>query len=184
MLHLDPIKRILAKAALEHEYFKDVGHVPIANFDELAAVGNTFLDSFHHQGLELIRRPSNKTHQNSLKRYLVHPFEIFSASVLDTLVHPFEPLFSMHKFSKVDPIVASFSGGAVRVISALIVVEIIEQQDHKRCKYCLGTGYLACARCASTGEIVLIDPVASASSEIQPLSPLKSERCSYGPSAG
>ncbi|GKC92276.1 cell division control protein 2 homolog A-like protein isoform X1 [Tanacetum coccineum] len=28
MLYLDPIKRISAEAALEHEYFKDVGPVP------------------------------------------------------------------------------------------------------------------------------------------------------------
>lgn len=37
---------------------------------------------------------------------------------------------------------ASFSGGAVGVISALMVVEInnVKQQEHKRCKYCLGTG--------------------------------------------
>lgn len=44
--------------------------------------------------------------------------------------------------SQVDAIVASFSGGAVGVISALMVVEInnVKQQEHKRCKYCLGTG--------------------------------------------
>lgn len=37
---------------------------------------------------------------------------------------------------------ASFSGGAVGVISALMVVEInnVKQQEQKRCKYCLGTG--------------------------------------------
>jgi hypothetical protein len=46
------------------------------------------------------------------------------------------------QLSQVDPIVASFSGGAVGVISALMVVEInnVKQQEHKRCKYCLGTG--------------------------------------------
>ena len=46
--------------------------------------------------------------------------------------------------SQVDPIVASFSGGAVGVISALMVVEInnVKQQEQKRCKYCLGTGNL------------------------------------------
>jgi hypothetical protein len=51
--------------------------------------------------------------------------------------------------SQVDPIVASFSGGAVGVISALMVVEInnVKQQEHKRCKYCLGTGmFLASSR--------------------------------------
>lgn len=48
----------------------------------------------------------------------------------------------MNLCSEVDPIVASFSGGAVGVISALMVVEInnVKQQEHKRCKYCLGTG--------------------------------------------
>ncbi|PUZ76830.1 hypothetical protein GQ55_1G321500 [Panicum hallii var. hallii] len=53
------------------------------------------------------------------------------------------------QLSQVDPIVASFSGGAVGVISALMVVEInnVKQQEHKRCKYCLGT-----VRC-------LLDPV-------------------------
>lgn len=45
-------------------------------------------------------------------------------------------------FSQVDPIVASFSGGAVGVISALMIVEVnnVKQQEQKRCKYCLGTG--------------------------------------------
>lgn len=50
--------------------------------------------------------------------------------------------FPVVNCSQVDPIVASFSGGAVGVISALMVVEInnVKQQEHKRCKYCLGTG--------------------------------------------
>ncbi|XP_076897294.1 protein ORANGE, chloroplastic-like [Bidens hawaiensis] len=96
---------------------------------------------------------------------------------------------SMHlpmQLSDVDPIVASFSGGAVGVISALMVVEInnVKQQEHKRCKYCLGTGYLACARCASTGAIVLIDPVAYANVRNQHLSPPKTERCSSCSGAG
>lgn len=44
--------------------------------------------------------------------------------------------------SQVDPIVASFSGGAVGVISALMIIEAnnVEQQENKRCKYCNGTG--------------------------------------------
>ncbi len=44
--------------------------------------------------------------------------------------------------SEVDPIVASFSGGAVGVITSLMVVELnnVKQQEHKRCKYCHGTG--------------------------------------------
>lgn len=45
-------------------------------------------------------------------------------------------------------------------------------------------GYLACARCASTGSIVLIDPVASANGGNQPLSPPKTERCSNCSGAG
>ncbi|XP_059627814.1 protein ORANGE-GREEN, chloroplastic-like [Cornus florida] len=81
---------------------------------------------------------------------------------------------------EVDPIVASFSGGVVGVISALMVVEInnVKLQEHKRCKYCLGTGYLACARCSSTGALVLIEPVATVNGGDQPLSSPKTERCS------
>ncbi|KAL4342503.1 hypothetical protein GQ457_08G034740 [Hibiscus cannabinus] len=84
------------------------------------------------------------------------------------------------QLSQVDPIVASFSGGAVGVISALMVVEInnVKQQEHKRCKYCLGTGYLACARCSTTGSIVLTEPVSTVNSRDQPLSSPKTERCS------
>ncbi|XP_065871938.1 protein ORANGE, chloroplastic-like [Euphorbia lathyris] len=84
------------------------------------------------------------------------------------------------QLSQVDPIVASFSGGAVGVISALMVVEInnVKQQEHKRCKYCLGTGYLACARCSSSGALVLIEPVSTVSGVDQPLSAPKTERCS------
>ncbi|KAK7312069.1 hypothetical protein VNO77_35628 [Canavalia gladiata] len=84
------------------------------------------------------------------------------------------------QLSQVDPIVASFSGGAVGVISALMVVEInnVKLQEQKRCKYCLGTGYLACARCSSTGALVLIEPVSTVNGGDQPLSPPKTERCS------
>lgn len=90
---------------------------------------------------------------------------------------------SMHlpmQLSQVDPIVASFAGGAVGVISALMVVEInnVKQQEHKRCKYCLGTGYLACARCSNTGYLVLVEPVSTINGGDQPLSPPKTERCS------
>ncbi|KAG8381054.1 hypothetical protein BUALT_Bualt06G0082100 [Buddleja alternifolia] len=98
-------------------------------------------------------------------------------------------IHSMHlpmQLSQVDPIVASFSGGAVGVISALMVVEInnVKQQEHKRCKYCLGTGYLACARCSSTGSLVLIEPVSTLNGGDQPLSPPKTERCSNCSGAG
>jgi len=45
-------------------------------------------------------------------------------------------------YSEVDPIVASFSRGAVGVITSLMVVELnnVKQQKHKRYKYCHGTG--------------------------------------------
>ncbi|CAL5322893.1 unnamed protein product [Camellia sinensis] len=84
------------------------------------------------------------------------------------------------QLSQVDPIVASFSGGAVGVISALMVVEInnVKQQEHKRCKYCLGTGYLACARCSSSGALVLVEPVSTVNGGDQHLAPPKTERCS------
>nr|QGP73774.1 hypothetical protein [Sedum alfredii] len=83
------------------------------------------------------------------------------------------------QLSQVDPIVASFSGGAVGVISALMVVEInnVKQQEHKRCKYCIGTGYLPCARCSSSGSVVLIEPVSTFNGGDQPLLPPKTERC-------
>lgn len=89
---------------------------------------------------------------------------------------------SMHlpmQLSQVDPIVASFSGGAVGVISALMVVEInnVKQQEHKRCKYCLGTGYLACARCSNTGVLVLIEPPAGSNGVDKSPSSSKTERC-------
>ncbi|KAH9299837.1 hypothetical protein KI387_031519, partial [Taxus chinensis] len=56
-------------------------------------------------------------------------------------------IHNMHlpmQLSQVDPIVASFSGGAVGVISALMVVEInnVKLQEHKRCRYCLGTDFV------------------------------------------
>ncbi|KAG6504596.1 hypothetical protein ZIOFF_036930 [Zingiber officinale] len=57
------------------------------------------------------------------------------------------------QLSQVDPIVASFSGGAIGVISALMVLETnnVQLQEKKRCKYCHGSGYLACARCSARG---------------------------------
>lgn len=63
------------------------------------------------------------------------------------------------QLSEVDPIVASFSGGAVGVISSLMVVEInnAKLQEQKRCRYCQGTGYLACARCSGTGALVMAE---------------------------
>ncbi|KAF3778214.1 hypothetical protein EJ110_NYTH41883 [Nymphaea thermarum] len=83
------------------------------------------------------------------------------------------------QLSEVDPIVASFSGGAVGVISALMVIEInnVEQQEKKRCKYCLGTGYLACARCSGSGLSSTIESITFPSSSNFPLSARKNERC-------
>lgn len=53
----------------------------------------------------------------------------------------------------VDPIVASFCGGAVGVLSALLIVEInaFTSQRSSRCIYCTGTGYLECATCQGSG---------------------------------
>jgi hypothetical protein len=56
---------------------------------------------------------------------------------------------------QVDPIVASFCGGSVGVLSALLVVEInnIRKQQRNRCHYCDGTGYLSCGNCVGTGYV-------------------------------
>lgn len=83
------------------------------------------------------------------------------------------------QLSQVDPIVASFSGGAVGVISALLLVEInnVEQQANKRCRYCHGTGYLACARCSASGLCISIEPVSIAGDSSVPLQPPKTQRC-------
>lgn len=82
------------------------------------------------------------------------------------------------QLSEVDPIVASFTGGAVGVISSLIVVEInnVKQQEQKTCKYCHGTGYLACARCSATGVSASnIIPIDCGSGEQSLLAP--TQRC-------
>lgn len=72
---------------------------------------------------------------------------------------------SMHlprQLAMVDPIVASFTGGAVGAISAFFVIEQnnFKEQERKLCMYCKGTGYLTCAECSTSptpGR--LIDPV-------------------------
>ncbi|KAF2563741.1 hypothetical protein F2Q70_00014084 [Brassica cretica] len=71
---------------------------------------------------------------------------------------PFCPFSS---FIQVDPIVASFSGGGVGVISTLMLIEVnnVKQQEKKRCKYCLGTGYLPCAKCSASGVCLTTDPI-------------------------
>ncbi|XP_062112725.1 protein ORANGE-LIKE, chloroplastic [Humulus lupulus] len=89
---------------------------------------------------------------------------------------------SMHlpmQLSQVDPIVASFSGGAVGVISALMLIEAnnVEQQEKKRCKYCHGTGYLACARCSASGVCLKVDPILISNISDRPLRVPATQRC-------
>lgn len=83
------------------------------------------------------------------------------------------------QLSQVDPIVASFSGGAVGVISALMLIEAnnVEQQEKKRCKYCHGTGYLACARCSASGVCLSINPISLSSASDRPLRVPTPQRC-------
>ncbi|XP_041027523.1 protein ORANGE-LIKE, chloroplastic-like isoform X2 [Juglans microcarpa x Juglans regia] len=90
------------------------------------------------------------------------------------------------QLSQVDPIVASFSGGAVGVISALMLIEAnnVEQQEKKRCKYCHGTGYLACARCSSCGVCLSINPLSVSSVSDRPLRVPTTERCPNCSGAG
>ena len=54
------------------------------------------------------------------------------------------------QLAMVDPIVASFTGGAVGAISAFFVIEIqnFKEQEKKLCMYCKGSGYLTCAGAA------------------------------------
>ncbi|KAG1369708.1 40S ribosomal protein S14 [Cocos nucifera] len=90
------------------------------------------------------------------------------------------------QLSQVDPIVASFSGGAVGVISALMLVEAknVEQQEKKRCKYCHGTGYLACARCSASGVFLSVEPVSLPGGCDYPLQPPTTQRCPNCSGAG
>ncbi|XP_058087644.1 protein ORANGE-LIKE, chloroplastic isoform X2 [Magnolia sinica] len=83
------------------------------------------------------------------------------------------------QLSQVDPIVASFSGGAVGVVSAMMLVEAnnVEQQEKKRCKYCNGTGYLACARCSASGVVLSIEPISISGSSDSPLCAPTTQRC-------
>jgi hypothetical protein len=67
-----------------------------------------------------------------------------------------EFIASLHlpsQLAEVDPIVASFCGGAVGVLSALLVVEVknIQAQLASRCIYCSGSGYLECGSCQGSG---------------------------------
>ena len=60
------------------------------------------------------------------------------------------------QLADVDPIVASFTGGAVGVLSMLLLVEVnnVEKARKARCVYCSGTGYLPCAQCGARGRLV------------------------------
>ncbi|KAI3994487.1 hypothetical protein MKX01_012744 [Papaver californicum] len=90
------------------------------------------------------------------------------------------------QLSQVDPIVASFSGGAVGVISALMLIEVnnVEQQEKKRCKYCVGTGYLACARCSASGVCLSIEPISINGASNRPLRAPTTQRCPNCSGAG
>ncbi|KAI6674064.1 hypothetical protein NL676_001970 [Syzygium grande] len=90
------------------------------------------------------------------------------------------------QLSQVDPIVASFSGGAVGVISTLMLIEAnnVEQQEKKRCKYCNGTGYLACARCSASGVCLSVNPILVTGAADRPLQVPKTERCPNCSGAG
>ena len=57
------------------------------------------------------------------------------------------------QLADVDPIVASFSGGAVGVLTTLLLIEVnnAREQVKKRCVYCEGKGYLSCASCGGQG---------------------------------
>lgn len=90
------------------------------------------------------------------------------------------------QLSQVDPIVASFSGGAVGVISTLMLIEAnnVERQEKKRCKYCNGTGYLACARCSASGVCLSVNPILVNGATDCPLQVPKTERCPNCSGAG
>ncbi|KAL0728546.1 hypothetical protein Bca4012_024639 [Brassica carinata] len=83
------------------------------------------------------------------------------------------------QLSQVDPIVASFSGGAVGVISTLMLIEVnnVKQQEKKRCKYCLGTGYLPCAKCSASGVCLSVDPIKRTRASSLLLQAPTTERC-------
>ncbi|XP_072970212.1 protein ORANGE-LIKE, chloroplastic-like isoform X2 [Typha angustifolia] len=88
------------------------------------------------------------------------------------------------QLSQVDPIVASFSGGAVGVISTLMLIEVnnVQQQEKKRCKYC--HGYLACARCSASGVVLSIEPISISGCSDHPLLPPTTQRCPNCSGAG
>ena len=76
------------------------------------------------------------------------------------------------QLSQVDPIVASFTGGAVGVLSMLLLVEVnnVKSQAKARCIYCSGTGYLSCAQCGGRGRLVAREGFAAGRSVCSPCS--------------
>eukprot|EP00472_Partenskyella_glossopodia_P010772 CAMPEP_0197532906 /NCGR_PEP_ID=MMETSP1318-20131121/41382_1 /TAXON_ID=552666 /ORGANISM="Partenskyella glossopodia, Strain RCC365" /LENGTH=395 /DNA_ID=CAMNT_0043089605 /DNA_START=143 /DNA_END=1330 /DNA_ORIENTATION=+ len=58
-----------------------------------------------------------------------------------------------HQLAAVDPIVASFCGGVVGVLSALLAVEVnnAKAQAARVCTFCEGGGYLVCGMCGGNG---------------------------------
>ncbi|RVW98219.1 Protein ORANGE-GREEN, chloroplastic [Vitis vinifera] len=90
------------------------------------------------------------------------------------------------KCSQVDPIVASFSGGAVGVISSLMIVEInnVKQQEKKDANTVLELDTLHVPAVQAQGALVLSEPVSTVNGGRQPLSPPKTERCSNCSGAG
>lgn len=108
--------------------------------------------------------------ENTIKRYYTYYFATVAAIILfGGLIAPIlevklglggtsytdfiASLHLPHQLGAVDPIVASFCGGAVGVLSALLIVEInaFTSQRSSRCIYCTGTGYLECATCQGRG---------------------------------
>ena len=76
------------------------------------------------------------------------------------------------QLAEVDPIVASFCGGAVGVLTSLLVVEAnnAKIQVKRRCIYCEGTGYLTCGNCmgagvAPEGVVAAVSGTASSASD-------------------
>ncbi|KAL9256408.1 ORANGE-LIKE, chloroplastic-like protein [Drosera capensis] len=97
-------------------------------------------------------------------------------------------IWSMHlplHLSQVDPILASL-GRSVGVISALMLIEAnnVVQQEKKRCKYCHGTGYLACSRCSASGMCVKTEPISKYNNTDHPLRVPTTQRCSSCSGAG
>jgi hypothetical protein len=67
------------------------------------------------------------------------------------------------QLAEVDPIVASFCGGAVGVLTSLLVIETnnAKIQEKRKCIYCEGSGYLTCGNCLGSG-VAAADGIAAA----------------------